>query len=92
MGIRLVKSLTTLDSFSEPVTINYRGEARYKTAVGALTTILTAVIVLAYGTKQFLKLVNKTDPNITNVTSYLDPFDQTEYAMKDVNLDFFFKL
>ena len=43
------KYLTSLDSFGEPVTLNYKGSSTFKTGFGAFFTIVTSAFILTYG-------------------------------------------
>ena len=47
--LKFLSYLVSLDAFGEPVTLNYRGESTFKTAVGAFFTISLRVFILSYG-------------------------------------------
>ena len=87
MGTRFVRVLTRFDSFSEPVMINYKGESKFKTFGGALVSILTAAIVLAYGSRKFIQLVDRADPNIINLISRLSPDDKTLFPLSQYHFE-----
>ena len=62
------KFVTSLDAFGEPVSLNYNGETRFKTKVGAIVSILIKSFLLVYTAQQFLDLVNYQDPKISIVS------------------------
>ena len=44
-----IKYIVSQDVFGEPVTLNYKGEATFKTGVGAFFTIALRAFILSYG-------------------------------------------
>ncbi len=48
--------IVSLDSFGEPISVNYEGEATYKTLLGAVATIALKTFVLIYASIQIVGL------------------------------------
>ena len=46
---KFIKFFVSLDSFGEPVTLNYRGSSTFKTAIGAFLSIGLSVFILTFG-------------------------------------------
>ena len=42
------KLFVSIDAFGDPVSLNYRGETSYKTAIGALFTLAIKSFMLVY--------------------------------------------
>lgn len=57
--------VTSFDVFGEPITINYKGDATFKTCLGAVATIGLKVFVLVFAATQLLALTQFKDPEIT---------------------------
>ena len=62
--------LVSLDSFGEPISVNYKGETSFKTCLGALATIALKTFVLIYASVMLLELAEYKDPDITQYTVY----------------------
>lgn len=65
---KLREFITSFDVFSEPVSLNYKGETSYKTVVGAFFSISIKIFLIIYATQQMLALINYDSPQITNVS------------------------
>ena len=57
--------LVSFDVFGEPVSVNYRGETSYKTAVGAFLTICLKSFLFVVAAASFLDLVQYRDPLVS---------------------------
>ena len=66
MRLNLFEKFKSIDIFGEPIALNYRGKGSYTTFPGALSTVVTFVLMLFFAVKQVSKFVDKTDPT----TSY----------------------
>ena len=60
-----------LDTFGEPVQVNYKGESTYKTSLGACCSLMLLWFILGYGTFTFLKVIAYQDPQITQVSVHI---------------------
>ena len=58
----------SFDSFGEKVTLNYNGDAAFRTMIGALFSILIKVFLLIYSVQQIIQLINYEDPQVTIVS------------------------
>ena len=56
MSKRLNKLCVSFDAFGEPISVNYKGETFYKTALGALCTIVIKSFILVYTIEQLIAL------------------------------------
>ena len=61
----LKKLVKSFDAFGEPVNINYKGDATYKTCIGGLFTIGLKSFVLVFALAQLVALLQFKDPEIT---------------------------
>ena len=60
--------LKNQDVFGEPVTVNYNGDATFKTWIGALSSIAIKTFIIIFATTQVIDLFNYQDPQITQVS------------------------
>ena len=63
----MLRYLNTLDSYGEPVTVNYKGESSHKTLVGACITFAINTLLLAVALISIKKLYYYDDANIIQV-------------------------
>ncbi len=77
--------MTSFDVFGEPITINYKGEATFKTCLGALATIGLKIFVLVFAVTQLLALTHYKDPDITQYVVYEPRNDDTEVSLSQSN-------
>ena len=73
-----------LDMYGTPISVNYRGESSYNTRFGALLSLISWFLLIAFAIDQGIELVNRQNPQITilnEVTEIVD--DDTEYNLKD---------
>ena len=54
--------LSQRDTFGEPITINYKGDNRYRTVFGATLTIIENIVFLIVATIGVIDLYNYKDP------------------------------
>ena len=52
-----INYLVSLDTFGEPVTLNYKGSSTFKTGVGAFFTLVLRAFILIYGIKTFIEVI-----------------------------------
>ena len=72
---RQCKPLKSIDSYGEPVLMNYDSQHTYTTALGGLCTIVHAIFVMIITVVAVKRLVTKDNPNITSYNenqNYLD--------------------
>ena len=59
------RAILNLDIHKRPFTMLIPGgEEHYKTFLGSIVSVITILIMLFYGTFNFLKLVNREDYNV----------------------------
>ena len=59
------KFLVSFDVFGEPVSVNYRGETSFKTALGAFFSILLKTFLFVIAATSFLDLVEYRNPIVS---------------------------
>ena len=59
---------TSFDTFGEPVSLNFKGDDTYRTAVGALFSIAIKLFIIVYAAQQLIKLAYYDDAKINNVS------------------------
>ncbi len=57
--------VNAVDIYGEPIQLNYRGQAAYKTRVGFVATLVTLGLMAGFGYSKTAQLINKTNPSIT---------------------------
>jgi hypothetical protein len=62
------------DMYGEPITLQYKGEDKYKTNVGACVSILLLIMILAYSLSKGLIFYHKADPDM-NTLNYARDLD-----------------
>ena len=80
------------DAFGQPVTINYRGDAVYKTALGGVLTVAQRIFILIVATIGVIDLFSYKDPNITQYKIYDKREDGTELNFGELKGGFWFGL
>ena len=70
MGLskRLNQLCVSFDAFGEPISVNYKGDTSYKTALGALCTIVIKTFILVFTIEQLIALAGYQDPQIVQVS------------------------
>ena len=68
----IVHFFVSFDSFGEAVSLNYKGEGSYKTALGALVSIGLKSFILTSTLLWLVDLFQYKDPQITQVSDQLD--------------------
>ncbi len=81
----ITEFVTSFDVFGEPVTINYKNDATFKTCLGAVATIGLKIFVLVFAATQFLALTQFKDPVITQYVVYEPRNDDTEVSLSQDN-------
>ena len=67
-----IRKFICLDTFGEPVTVNFKGDSTFKTFIGAFCTICLYGFILAFTTISIIDVMQYRDPQITQVRiSYL---------------------
>lgn len=61
----LARLFIELDAYGEAPKINYKGEATYKTAIGAFVTLMLRVFLLIYTIIKCIDVFQFKDPQIT---------------------------
>ena len=51
----------SLDSFSQPIELSYKGDTKYSTFIGGLTTIFILLIMVIYGASLFIALIRRSE-------------------------------
>ena len=64
----LLRRIKSLDTFREPVGLNYKGDSAFRMLPGAFFTLFIAVFLLFFGMESFLDLVGYKNPQITQVS------------------------
>ena len=72
----MLRYLNTLDSYGEPVTVNFKGEATHKTLVGACVTFVINTLLLAVALISVKKLYYYDDANIIQVSALFEITNQ----------------
>lgn len=60
--------IRSLDSFGEPVGLNYKGESSFKTFYGAFLTLIVRVVIVIVTLQSLLELVDHANPQVTQVS------------------------
>ena len=68
--VSLMNYLISLDSFGEPVSVNYNGESTFKTWIGAFATIVLKSFILVFALTELIALFSYKDPVITQYVVY----------------------
>ena len=80
--------VSAIDRFGQPVTVNFRGDATYRTFGGAFFSVITYLIVMAFAAVQWQQLISLNDPNITQTVEFVNyATDTSKYNMKEQELD-----
>ena len=64
------KYLISLNSFGEPISVNYNGDTTFKTCIGAFSTIVLKSFLLIYAVVQLIALFTYEDPEISQYVIY----------------------
>ena len=56
------------DDFGEQVYVNYKGEYKYQTLIGALCSLALKTFILVYAANSTIALFQYDDPKITQVS------------------------
>ena len=67
MGV-LLSRLRSLDSFGEPVSLNYKGDSAYKTLPGAFLTLVLKGFIFVMTLLSFFDLIAYRNPNVVQVS------------------------
>ena len=84
------KYLTSLDSFGEPVTLNYKGSSTFKTGVGAFFTIALSAFILTYGLFSLIGVLQYEDPQISQYTIFKIRNEQEQFDFGEMEGKFAF--
>ena len=80
--------VSAIDRFGQPVTVNFRGDATYRTFGGAFFSVITYLIVMAFAAVQWQQLISLNDPNITQTVEFVNyATDTNKYNMREQELD-----
>jgi hypothetical protein len=60
-----------LDYFGRPVSLTFKGEDKFKTPIGAITTVICGILILAYCIFRFLPIVEQERTRISKNTFLL---------------------
>ena len=66
------KLVNILDIYGQPIGVNYKGQASYKTKVGALLSLITIWLGLGLTGIKIKQIVLKDDSNVIQLTKTLD--------------------
>ena len=66
MSKNCAKKLRSIDTFGEPVELNYRGDSTFNTTTGAIATIFYYGLMIYFAIIKLEKLFSKNNPD----TSY----------------------
>ena len=70
--------IVSLDSFGEPISVNYKGDTSYKTCLGALATIALKTFLLIFASVKLLELAEYKNPEISQYVTYEPRIDGEE--------------
>lgn len=54
--------------YGEQIALTYKGEAKYKSVLGAIVTLLVIMIMMAFCTQKLSILTKKEDPTVIKQT------------------------
>ncbi len=60
----LSNAFKSIDTFGEPVAVNYRGKTKYQSKIGAFFTVLAYVIISIVMVRKGTQLINRDEPTI----------------------------
>ena len=60
-----------MDSFGEPVGLNYKGDDSFKILVGAFFSLVLRLVILIITLQSFIELIDYQNPQITQVSCFL---------------------
>jgi len=66
------KLVNILDIYGQPIGVNYKGQASYKTKVGALLSLITFGLGLALTGTKIKEMINKDNSNVIQLANTLD--------------------
>ena len=72
------KIVNAVDIYGVPVGLKYRGETTFKTKFGAVMSLITIILVIAYAGVRSEKMFNRKDSNVQQVSKTLDLFAETD--------------
>ena len=84
--------LSKLDAFGKGISLNFRGEDKYRTNFGGFLSVVGLGILLPYVLIKFIQLVDRSDPNSTFNEVYHDIKGMGELSGVDINYDFAYSL
>ena len=73
----------SLDIFGHPVTVNYKGEDKFKTRLGALFTIALVVLSIVNLTSVIPAYYNNSKLETNTQRSTYDPFTEPAFSFSD---------
>ena len=65
-GRYTAQTLKRQDAFGTPITVNYKGEDKYKSILGGIMTVMVFAIIVAQLSLGFDKMINRTEPDYTS--------------------------
>ena len=65
---QVLESYKSIDHFGQTVSFTYNGEDQYKTHIGATTSLIISLVLLAYGIFKATELFQRTSPLVTKTT------------------------
>ena len=84
----MLRVLKSFDNYGEPIGVNYKGEERYKTILGAILSICALLLVLAYAGVNGQVLLTRDKPLITFTNEYDDyPSAEEEFDLGEAELE-----
>ena len=63
--MKVCKKIENLDSFGQPVQLNFNGHDKYVTTRGGIITILTYIMAAILGSELIMRWYNQEDPVIS---------------------------
>ena len=77
------KKITSYDFFGTPISVNYKGEATYKSFFGAICSLLVVILILAFTIQGASRLFNRDEPDrssyrLTNSRPSDDPLNMPD--------------
>ena len=67
-----------IDMYGAPITLNFKGKSRITTKVGALFSLFTISMGLAYGYAKITALKNRSNTVINQYTEGMNLFESTD--------------
>src|SRR5687768_15343496 len=89
---KILALLRGIDMYGHPITLTYKNQATYKTALGGVFTIISRCLLLSYFLYQVVNIINHESTITTTTHKNNITMDPTKYAFNSSNFDFAVKM